>query len=230
MSSSKMGPEVTAEAGALTMKALVARGAPGEPSASRQSMPFPRRENVTWLNSNYHLTQGRLGEWSAHSLRQPQRVRPAPASLLRQASLCEGVMESSSLPVLEAKEVENGTVLRRTRRNLRSLFSLNRKREFETLCNMLDLAPSDFLLDVGSGDGYWIERFASRVGRATGLEPDDALLNHARRFHCGANLQYEDGVAEALPFAAGTFDKVVAVSSLEHFGDPYKALQEMFRV
>jgi ubiquinone/menaquinone biosynthesis C-methylase UbiE len=127
-------------------------------------------------------------------------------------------------------EVGAMMVLERVGRSLRSLLSLNRNREFATLCRMLELKPADSLLDVGSGDGYWTARFASRVGQVTGLEPDDALIGHARRLHDGTNIRYEKGVGESLPFASATFDKVVSVSSVEHFRDPVKGLEEMFRV
>jgi ubiquinone/menaquinone biosynthesis C-methylase UbiE len=122
------------------------------------------------------------------------------------------------------------TALGRVNRNVRSLLSLNRNREFETLCRMLELEPADSLLDVGSGDGYWTERFAGRVAQVIGLEPDDALLGHARRLHDRTNIRYQQGVGESLPFASATFDKVVSVSSIEHFSDPVKGLEEMFRV
>jgi ubiquinone/menaquinone biosynthesis C-methylase UbiE len=121
-------------------------------------------------------------------------------------------------------------VLERMSRNARSLLSLNRNREFGTLCRMLELDPADSLLDVGSGDGYWTERFACRVGQVTGLEPDHALLGHARRLHARTNIRYEQGVGESLPFASRTFGKVVSVNSVEHFSDPVKGLEEMFRV
>jgi SAM-dependent methyltransferase len=68
------------------------------------------------------------------------------------------------------------------------------------------------------------------VAHVTGLEPDPELLGRARRLHNGTNVRYEEGVAESLPFADATFDKVVSVSSVEHFSDPIKGLHEMFRV
>jgi ubiquinone/menaquinone biosynthesis C-methylase UbiE len=122
------------------------------------------------------------------------------------------------------------TALERVSRSLRSLLSLNRNREFVTLCRMLELKPADSLLDVGSGDGYWTARFSRRVEQVTGLEPDDALIGHARSLYDGSNIQYERGVGESLPFANATFDKVASLSSVEHFSDPVIGLQEMFRV
>jgi ubiquinone/menaquinone biosynthesis C-methylase UbiE len=121
-------------------------------------------------------------------------------------------------------------VLERVSRNMRSLVGLNRHREFEILRRMLELEPSDLLLDVGSGDGFWTARFGRRVAHVIGLEPDAALIGHARRHHERTNVRYEQGVAESLPFADATFDKVVGISSVEHFRDPIKGLHEMFRV
>ena len=91
-------------------------------------------------------------------------------------------------------EVRAGTALERVSRNARGLLSLNRSLEFGTLCRMLELEPADSLLDVGSGDGYWTERFARRAGQVTGLEPDDAMLGRACRLHDRTNIRYEQGV------------------------------------
>jgi ubiquinone/menaquinone biosynthesis C-methylase UbiE len=113
---------------------------------------------------------------------------------------------------------------------VRSLLSLNRHREVATLRRMLALGPGDALLDVGSGDGYWTVRFARQVAAVTGLEPDDGLIGHARTLHAAPNLRYEQGVAESMPFADASFDKVVSVSCIEHFADPAAGLREMFRV
>jgi ubiquinone/menaquinone biosynthesis C-methylase UbiE len=127
-------------------------------------------------------------------------------------------------------EVAEMAVLERMTRSSRSVLSLNRNREFATLCRMLELNRGDSLLGVGSGDGYWTARFARRVAQVTGLEPDDTLLGCARRLHDGTRVRYEQGFGESLPFASGTFDKVVSVSSVEHFSDRVKGLEEMFRV
>ena len=41
---------------------------------------------------------------------------------------------------------------------------------------MLDLNPKDKLLDVGSGDGYWTNKFSNLVEEVIGLDPTDELL------------------------------------------------------
>lgn len=112
----------------------------------------------------------------------------------------------------------------------RSVFSLNRHREYRHLLRMLRVRPSDRVLDVGSGDGFWTVRFAAHCAHVVGLEPDTRLLGMATRLHAAPAVTYVRGVAEALPFATGTFDKVVSVSCLEHFADPASGLREMVRV
>ncbi len=120
--------------------------------------------------------------------------------------------------------------LEKVGRVARSVLSLNRHREYTHLSRMLGLRSSDRVLDVGSGDGFWTARFAPHCARIVGLEPDDRLLGMATRLHQAPNVTYVRGVAEALPFETGSFDKVVSVSCLEHFGDPAKGLREMVRV
>jgi len=115
-------------------------------------------------------------------------------------------------------------------RAARSVFSLNRTREYKHLMRMLDVRADDSCLDVGSGDGFWTSRLAARCRRVTGLEPDPELLELSRRLYHAANVRYVEGVAETLPFRSGTFDKVVSVSCLEHFRDPARGLREMVRV
>jgi ubiquinone/menaquinone biosynthesis C-methylase UbiE len=95
---------------------------------------------------------------------------------------------------------------------------------------MLALRPSDHLLDVGSGDGFWTASFSTHAARVTGLEPDERMLNLARRLYQRPNVEYVQGSAESIPYPSNTFDKVVSVSCLEHFANPLQGLREMARV
>jgi ubiquinone/menaquinone biosynthesis C-methylase UbiE len=120
--------------------------------------------------------------------------------------------------------------LTRIGRMSRSLFTLNRDREYKTLKRMLELRPSDHLLDVGSGDGFWTASFSTHSGRVTGLEPDERMLGLARALYHRPNVEYIQGSAESIPYPDSKFDKVVSVSCLEHFNDPLQGLREMARV
>ncbi len=122
------------------------------------------------------------------------------------------------------------SVLIRIKRAAISVLTLNRDREFRTLIALLALKKNDSVLDVGSGDGFWTARFAKRCGYVVGLEPGGEAAALASRFHRLPNASYIRGTAEGLPFPDRTFDKVVSVSCLEHFGDPVLGMKEMARV
>jgi len=112
---------------------------------------------------------------------------------------------------------------------IKSVCSLNRRREFDELLRRIAPSKQDILLDIGSGDGYWTSYFAQYAGRTVGLEPDPAALNLARRLH-GHGITFQQGFAEELPFDDSSFDCVVSVSCFEHFRDAQKALDECYRV
>jgi len=95
---------------------------------------------------------------------------------------------------------------------------------------LLDLHPEDIVLDVGSGDGYWTFRLGPQCKRVWGLEPDDRLLALARQFYRSSHVRYVQGTVESLPFRDGSFDKIISISCLEHFSDPWAGLREMQRV
>ena len=122
------------------------------------------------------------------------------------------------------------TYLSRIDRIGRSLLTLNRDREYQILKQMLALNPTDRVLDVGSGDGFWTSRLAMHCGRITGLEPDQRALDYARTLYQRPNVEYMCGSAESLPHPSNSFDKVVSVSCLEHFADPLQGLREIARV
>jgi ubiquinone/menaquinone biosynthesis C-methylase UbiE len=118
----------------------------------------------------------------------------------------------------------------RINRMSRSLFTLNRDREYKILKRMLALRSTDHVLDVGSGDGFWTARFATHCAAIVGLEPDEHMLALARKLYQRTNVNYVQGSAESITYPSSTFDKVVSVSCLEHFADPLQGLREMARV
>jgi SAM-dependent methyltransferase len=121
------------------------------------------------------------------------------------------------------------TLLQSVARDVRSTLSLNRPLEFKKIVELAGLDGTQRLLDVGTGDGYWTARFAERVGTAVGIDPGEDLLRLARTLHPRDNLRYDEGVAEKLPYADESFDRVVSVSTVEHFQNPEAAIGEMAR-
>ncbi len=77
-------------------------------------------------------------------------------------------------------------------------------------------------LEVGVGTG----RFAGPLGVQVGVDPSEPMLAYAAR----RGIRVVRGVAEALPFADGTFDAVLVVTTICFVDDPRAMLDEARRV
>jgi ubiquinone/menaquinone biosynthesis C-methylase UbiE len=97
--------------------------------------------------------------------------------------------------------------------------------------------PGDDVLQVGCGTGVIVRDLATLVGprgRVTGVDPSRTAIAAARALARGhprrdrIALRVTDG--RRLPFRAGRFDAVLAVTVLLHVGDPLALVQEMARV
>jgi ubiquinone/menaquinone biosynthesis C-methylase UbiE len=89
----------------------------------------------------------------------------------------------------------------------------------------------DRLLDVGCGTGILARAAVERVGRpgfVAGIDPSDGMIAVARRL--GPAVAWDMGVAERLPYADGSFDRVVSQFALMFFTDRPAALAEIGRV
>ena len=102
------------------------------------------------------------------------------------------------------------------------------RREMALMTRLLRPRPGETLLDVGAGTGHFTRRFTDAGVDATGLEPDPGMLAYARSRH--PDLAFIQGEAGELPFAEGSFDWVVAVTSLCFVAEPEAALAAMWRV
>lgn len=88
------------------------------------------------------------------------------------------------------------------------------------------------VLDLGSGDGSY-SIYAVRAGaRVVGLDLSAAMLESAERraSAAGVSMHSCQGSAESLPFRSGSFDIVLAVTSLYFIRDPARAAEEASRV
>jgi SAM-dependent methyltransferase len=84
------------------------------------------------------------------------------------------------------------------------------------------------VLDVCCGPGMLAEGALARGARATGLDFSEAAVALARKLVPGG--QFRQGDAQALPFAAASFDAVLCGYGVMHLPDPGTALAEMLRV
>ena len=101
----------------------------------------------------------------------------------------------------------------------------------ERVADAAQLRPGFSVLDVACGTGVLARAAAARVapgGRVTGVDPSDGMRAVAAQRAPG--LAWEKGVAESLPFPAGSFDAVLSQFGLMFFADRARGLSEMWRV
>ncbi len=89
------------------------------------------------------------------------------------------------------------------------------------------------LLEVATGPGHVALAFAPHCREVIGLDLTEAPLviaEKARLERGLANVRFQTGDAEKLPFEDGSFDVVVCRFAYHHFEDPPLVLAEMTRV
>jgi 2-polyprenyl-3-methyl-5-hydroxy-6-metoxy-1,4-benzoquinol methylase len=90
----------------------------------------------------------------------------------------------------------------------------------------LGLQPGERLLDVGAGAGRHAVEGARRGAAVVAVDIDDASLKDV----AASGVAAVAGSALSLPFAAASFDRVIAAEVMEHISDDRGALREMARV
>lgn len=103
--------------------------------------------------------------------------------------------------------------------------------ERRAVFDLLAPEPGELILDVGCGTGRYARELARRGVRAVGIDPAAAMLAVARAARASASgPSYVRATGEALPLRSGTFDGVIAVTTLEFAIDPDTLLSEGVRV
>lgn len=94
------------------------------------------------------------------------------------------------------------------------------------------LAPTagETAVDVGSGTGEDVVALHEAGARAIGVEPSRGLRAEAVRRAAGADVEYVDGHAEALPFEDESVDVLRSERVLQHVDDPAAVVKELARV
>lgn len=100
----------------------------------------------------------------------------------------------------------------------------------------LALADTDRVLDVGCGPGRTVERaaLATPRGYVAGVDLSDEMLrvaaNRCRSSIDAGRVELRHGDAAALPYDAGSFDKVLSVHTLYFWADAAVVVRELHRV
>lgn len=92
----------------------------------------------------------------------------------------------------------------------------------------LGVKGGDRLLDVGCGPGLLLGQAVERGAEAWGIDVSASALTLARRLVPKARVSV--GNAEALAFAAASFDHLTCIGTFEHFLNGDRALAEWRRV
>jgi ubiquinone/menaquinone biosynthesis C-methylase UbiE len=104
------------------------------------------------------------------------------------------------------------------------------------IIEMLDVRADDKVLEVGFGPGVAIQLLLHRVpaGSVAGIDNSQEMVRQAAARNAAAlrnrrvDLRY--GSVERLPFADGTFDKALAINSMQAWPDARAGLVEIQRV
>ena len=105
----------------------------------------------------------------------------------------------------------------------------------EGAISLLEVRPQDRVLEVGFGPGVATELLARVPARhVVGVDPSTEMLEQAAvRNAAGVasgRVELQQGSVERLPFADATFDKALAINSMQVWPDAVAGLRELCRV
>ncbi|WP_128971103.1 class I SAM-dependent methyltransferase [Bradyrhizobium tropiciagri] len=102
--------------------------------------------------------------------------------------------------------------------------------------DLLEVEPDDRVLEVGFGPGVVIQRLSSLVlaGSIAGIDASPEMVGQARARNATAvrdgRIDLRLGSVEHLPFDDGSFDKALAINSMQVWPDAVAGLREIRRV
>jgi ubiquinone/menaquinone biosynthesis C-methylase UbiE len=102
--------------------------------------------------------------------------------------------------------------------------------------DLLDIRPHDRVLEVGFGPGVGIQLLArsASAGYVAGVDDSEEMVEQATARNAKAiesgRVDLRHGSVESLPFADNTFDKALAINSMQVWPDVGAGLRETRRV
>ena len=102
------------------------------------------------------------------------------------------------------------------------------------LVQQANIQPNANVLDLGCGTGTLTVMLKQAYPSAniTGMDGDPQVLGIAREKSSGLNIQWDEGLASALPYPDSAFDRVVTSLVIHHLmtDDKRQAFKEIYRV
>lgn len=96
----------------------------------------------------------------------------------------------------------------------------------EALFAHLQAKAGEVVLDIGGGTGRVAERLADMGANVIVVDPSPQMLDGTR----SKSIPAIRGLAEALPFATSSIDRILVVDAFHHFADQPLAAGELVRV
>lgn len=102
--------------------------------------------------------------------------------------------------------------------------------------SLLDIQPSDHVLEIGFGPGQAIQEVAklTPAGFVAGIDLSDVMVSQASKRNAAAirsgHLLLRQGAESPLPFEDDKFNKAFAVNSMQFWSNPIRGLEEIRRV
>ena len=102
--------------------------------------------------------------------------------------------------------------------------------------DLLEVRPNDNVLEVGFGPGVIIQHLskAASAGRVAGIDPSREMFEQAHARNATAiqsgHVDLRRGSVDSLPFDDNSFDKALAINSMQVWPDPVAGLREIGRV
>ncbi len=100
----------------------------------------------------------------------------------------------------------------------------------------LNLQPEDYVLEIGFGGGYLMDKIAATQipSCIVGIDPSiDSLQVGKKKFNkqiAKGYIEIKQGSAESLPYGDRFFDKVCTVNTIYFWSDAKSVLHECYRV
>lgn len=102
--------------------------------------------------------------------------------------------------------------------------------------DLLSIQPADRVLEIGFGPGVGIELLSRSAssGQVVGIDPSEEMVQQASSRNKDAiaagRVDLRLGSVERLPFQTESFDKALAVNSMQVWPDAFAGLREIRRV